>query len=523
MSQSQIWAGKFSVSDEDLDYLTNLLLEREMPLTLEDMALALIEKRAASAAETLRNRYSKVKVYRPADHYQVGHKLVFPLLDYATGSVKRLRAGENPDYGSFTVIAVAFDDEPNRIREFASDFAGAHRLNDSDVQEFRPPGISEQNAQEILAEQHDTILNALREKMLKSDDLVAVAGKWFSRSLMLMPNEGHLNLAEAVLDLNGGGPLTTAEIIEQIGGLGSAPYELQEFSLNYALAHDDRFDEVGPTGSVLWYLTRLEPAEVRNPPPMLRYTAVDYDPTFLTREMHELEAELDDELSQLEYPDEDIEEATITLIYPHRRAGTLPLNAKMRRIFPTALRTPRVYVSLVDGQDEEESVGWVVREERYVYGLGRLYRKHKLPVGSFVSVRRGADEGKIVVEFRSHRPRTEWVKLITPKNGQLAFDEQKRGIGAEYDELMILGTDDIAGVDSLAEQARQQRRPLAGLIRQVIAELARFSPQSAVHAKTIYSALNVLRRCPPGPILATLNSSPEFELVGSHYWKLSER
>ena len=52
---------------------------------------------------------------------------------------------------------------------------------------------------------------------------------------------------------------------------------------------------------------------------------------------------------------------------------------------------------------------------------------------------------------------------------------------------------------------------------------ARFSPQGAVHAKTIYSAVNVLRRVPPGPILATLASNPDFEYVGNHYWKLSER
>jgi hypothetical protein len=180
-------------------------------------------------------------------------------------------------------------------------------------------------------------------------------------------------------------------------------------------------------------------------------------------------------------------------------------------------------VSLIDGQDGEELVGWVVREERYVFGLSKLYRKHRLPVGSFVSVRRGEDGSKIVVDFQSHRPRTEWVKLITPKNNQLAFDEQKRGIGAAYDEMLILGTDDINGVDALAEQTRQQRKPLSSLIRLVIAELARFSPQGAIHAKTIYSAVNVLRRCPPGPILATLISSPDFEFVGNHYWKLSER
>jgi hypothetical protein len=47
------------------------------------------------------------------------------------------------------------------------------------------------------------------------------------------------------------------------------------------------------------------------------------------------------------------------------------------------------------------------------------------------------------------------------------------------------------------------------------------TPQRTVHAKTIYSAVNVLRRCPPGPIFATLVARPEFEHVGGPYWRLT--
>ncbi len=522
MTNSQIWAGKFTITDSDFDYLTNLLLERETPLSLEDLALALVTKRMGDEAEAVRQKYDNIRVYRPADVYQVGDKLIFPALDYATGVIESVREGCNPEAGAFNVISVSFDDEPGRQREFASGLASAHKLNEIDPSSVVLPGIEESEPSEVFNRNRETILKLLYERLTQSDELVVIAKKWFPRSLILDVNEGYLNLAEAVLDLAGGGPLPTESILEQIGGIGSAPQALQVFSMNYALAHDQRFDEVGPTGQVLWYLTRLEPQEVLQTPPILRYTPINHDPSFLTDEMIALIEELDDELSPLEFNDQTITEATIALIYPHRRMGTLPLNARMRRIFPTALRTPRVWVTLVDGQDGEELTGWVVREERYVYGLGRLFRKHKLPVGAYVTVKVGGDGGKIVVNFASHRTRTEWVKLITPRNNQLAFDEQKRGIGADYDELLLLGTDDIAGVDALAEAARQQRRPLTTLIRIVIAELARFSPQAAVHAKTIYSAVNVLRRCPPDPILATLNSSPDFEHVGNLYWKLSD-
>lgn len=519
-----MWAGKFNITDTDLDYLTNLLLERETPLSLETLALALIEKRLNDEAEKARKRYENILLYRPSETYSLGQRLVFPALDYAMATVTREREGFNPDSGDFTVIGVAFDDDEDHEREFASGLAVEHKLNEVDESNVAMPGIEQQSAEEILAEHGDKILASLRQRLQNNDDLISVAGKWFSRSLVLDVNEGHLNLAEAVLDIMGGGPLSPVEILEQIGSIGNGPAELQVYSLNYAMMHDSRFDEVGPVGQVLWYLTRLEPDEVKQVPHILRYTAIEYDPTLLTNEMEALVAELDDELSQIE-PEQprDLEEATIALIYPHRRAGTLPLNAKIRAVFPTALRTSRVWVTLVDGQDGEESVGWVVRDQRYVYGLNNLYRKHMLPVGAYVTVRRGDRDDHIVTDFRSHRPRTEWVKLITPKNNQLGFDEQKRAIGAEYDDLLILGTDDIAGVDAMGDQARQQKRPLASIIRIILAELARFSPQSAVHAKTIYSAVNVLRRCPPGPILATLVSNPDFEYVGNHYWKISER
>jgi hypothetical protein len=187
----------------------------------------------------------------------------------------------------------------------------------------------------------------------------------------------------------------------------------------------------------------------------------------------------------------------------------------MRAIFPTARRTERIAVKLIDGQDGEAYPGWVVRPNRYVYGLEPFYRKHRLPTGAFIVSH--AEEDRIVVNFRAHRPRTEWVRVIAVKNGQLTFEDQRRSIGAEYDDLMIVWADEPDVVDSLLGQ--NARRPLGTILRALVTDLTRLSPQGAVHAKTIYSAVNVLRRCPPAPIFATLNGDPEFEYVGNHYWR----
>jgi hypothetical protein len=519
---SHHWADHFIVSDDDIEYLTGILLEREIPLSSDELALALIERHLRAQEDAFKDRFKNVLTYNPAQPYTVGQKLVFPLMDYALATVVEVRAGNNPEYGEFKVIRVAFENgaETNGTgaheREFAAELTMPHKLNNADDNGIRP-GLPTQSASEILSENRQSILPKLQEKLASVDDLISVAGKWFSRELMLDVNIGHLNLAEAVLDMAEGTPMTTEQILSDIGGLGKSPVPLQIFCMNYALNSDTRFDEVGPVDTVLWTLKRLEPTEVQTTPPMLVYHPIDYDPTLLTPEMLALEAEIDDEWSTIR--EHAGNEAQITLIYPHRRVGTLPLNATLRAIFPTARRTPRVYVTLVDGQDGEEYTGWVVRQDRYVVGLKPFYSKHKLPVGAHVLVRHSSEPGKVIINFKAYRPRTEWVRLITPNNGQVAFEEQRRSIGAEYDDLMLLGADDLAAVDALFQA--NQRRALPTLLRTLITELSRSSPQGTVHAKTLYSTLNVLRRCPPGPMLAALLTTADFEHVGSHYWKLN--
>jgi hypothetical protein len=332
---------------------------------------------------------------------------------------------------------------------------------------------------------------------------------------------GHLNLAEAVLDMMGGGPLPTEHILDQIGGLGDTSVELQTFSMNYALNADARFDEVGPAGQVLWYLAQLEPQEVRQTPAMLRYLPIEYDHSLLARDMVALEAEIGDELSPDPVDSTAETEAKVTLIYPHRRLGTLPLNESMRHIFPTARRTPRIWITLVDGQDGEEYTGWVVHNERYIVGLNKFYRKHRLPIGSYVTAQQGEEPDKVVINFAAYRPRSEWIRLIVPQQGQINFENSKRAIGAEYDELMILGADDLQAVDDLFQTTQQQKKSLTSILRAIIPPLGRLTPQGTVHAKTLYSAVNVMRRCPPGPIFATLIANPDFQNLGGQYWKLS--
>jgi hypothetical protein len=525
MMPSHHWARSFSIRDEDIDFLTNVLLEGETPLSSEELARALIQRRIDEDVAQMRDRYRDAQIYSPARAYGKGQRLVFTEFDYETAVVVGIRPGNNPDYGTFNVIAVEFDDPSlnptNKKREFAVELTGPHDLSDEVEAETSLEAMADIDVDSVMSTSGKAIVKELEDRLRHSGDLIYMAKKWFPRDLLMDVNIGHLNLAEAVLDINGGGPMTTETILAEIGGIGKAPAALQIFSMNYALNRDERFDEVGPTGEVLWHLTRLEPEDVQKTPAMLRYSPIEYDRSLLTPEMLAIEAELDDEHTPVSNPIEEIEEATITLLYPHRRLGTLPLSARAALVFPTARQTPRVSFTLVDGQDGEEYPAWVVRKERYVFGLAKFYRKHKLPVGAYVSVRKSEDGDKVIVNFRSHKAHTEWIRLIVPKGDGITFENHKRAIGAEYDDLMILGADDLAGVDAIFQTTQQQRKSLLSILRNIIPALGALTPQGTVHAKTVYSAVNVLRRCPPGPIFATLVANPDFQNVGGDYWKLA--
>jgi hypothetical protein len=86
---------------------------------------------------------------------------------------------------------------------------------------------------------------------------------------------------------------------------------------------------------------------------------------------------------------------------------------------------------------------------------------------------------------------------------------------------MVLGVQDIASIDAAADHQRKHNFDLTTIMTDLIRELAVFSPQGHVHCVTLYSAVNMIRRCPPGPIFARLETHPNFVHAGGPYWRLA--
>jgi hypothetical protein len=515
---AEYWTDSFKVTRADIDYLFSRFLDSERPLSRRELALHLIQYRLKQEADKMRKQLERGQIFQPKNSYEVGAEIIFPAFDYAVGKVIAKRSGNNPDYGDFDVIEVEFD--KHKHRSFASTLRTPHTLNIDESGGQRGPVLRLPDAQHILDEHGEGLIDIIEARLVDEEDTISFSDMWFLKSLMPDINVGHLHLAEAILDLSEGGPLPTPGFLTDLDFAKEAPPPAREFALNVALNADERFDDVGAAGQVLWYLRRFEPEEVQHAPARIVYHRLDYDASALTDELRALERDIDDEWSPFEPPPTPPSQAMLTLIYPHRRVGTLPLTSKVRAMFPTAYESQRIRVSLVDESDGEEFAGWVVHEDRYVYGLWGFYSKHRLPIGGYLTVKRTTDPSKLILSYNGYKPRSEYIRLAQPQPGRLSFANFKRSIGASYDELMIVGAEDIKGVDGVWKQITDRRRGLVEIMKDLMPELSKLTPQNTVHAKTLYSAVNVLRRCPPGPIFAALVVRDDFEHVGGPYWRM---
>lgn len=504
------------ITQQDVEFLHNYLFEHETPLTVRELVAVFVNERIrAERLATQQRRQAGGKTYLPKDSYEVGDDLIFPALNWKHGTVTARRAGTNPEIGTFEVLTVDLGNSNERL--FAAGLA-AHSLNEQSV-DAEDEGL---DAESVLGEHGSALEKKIEAAFQTDDELVRIAGRWFPRALLIDVNVGHLNLAEAVLDMAGGEPLPTSALLKDVALPEGINPKLGEFSLNLALQEDARFDEVGPAGEVLWCLRRLEPEEVREVPLHLRYTPIEYDRATLTPQMLNLEAQLDDELSDLEAaPAANAKEATIALIYPHLRAGTLPLSARVRALLPTAYESPRVRFTLVDGRTKQKMPGWVVREYGYMFGLREWYKTNELMPGSLVRIRRGENPGEVIIEAKTYRSTKDWVRtMIVGADGGIVFALLKQPISAEFNDRMAFAIPSMDTVDQLWLQDR--KRPFDKLVIDMIREMSKLTPQGHVHAQELYSAVNIVRRVPPAPLFALLSSRPEFNHVGDLHFRLSE-
>ena len=515
LSEESWQALKFT--NKDIDSLYNHLLEIETPQTISGLTKYLIDKiievEKKQAAEALK---ADGVLYFPKEKYTKGQSIIFPHRDYQKGKILAVRPGNNPDYPGLEVILVLFSQEIKI--EFASNLA-EHTLNN-----FQPKENSDKAYDPEWVNTHFNkfLSENLSKLLLENEGLINIGGSYFPASLLVDIGVGYLNLAEAVLEMADGGPMATEELIKQIELPTDTNAKLTEFSMNYALQEDPRFDEVGPAGKTLWFLQRLEPEEVQSTPFTLKYNG---DPVVLPKDLQDYSnfgPEFCDELEP-DFQCDPVDEMTISLTYSHWRAGTLPLTAKLQKLFPTAFETPHIKFTFKEGNSGAHFNGWVVRPSHYILGLKDWYEEQAFIPGSQVYITRGDIPGE--VEIRAHKKHNskEWIRtFLVGADGNFVFALLKQMITCSFDERMAIAIPDVKAVDAIWEKYAKTKPQLEKLMIVMMRELAKLNPQGHVHAQELYAALNVVKRCPPSPVVEMLFTRPWAIHMGDLYFRLDE-
>jgi hypothetical protein len=504
----------FTLSPADVEFLRTLLLDAERPLGTRELAQALVAERIRREESELRAEMSRGTMYQPKKHFALGDKILFAQLDYRLGEVVDLRPGQNPEYGEFEVITVEFGGG-RRQRSFAASLTAPHKLNADtpDVLQSAPAVDPQAVVQGAASDLPGKLGAALRD----DDSFAVFEDRWLPRDLLVDIHVGHLNIAEAVIEMNQTA-LDTATLLRELDLPKDVSEDINAFSLQAALAADERFDQVGAADERRWYLRRLEPPEAITVPELLRFTPLDYDREDLTPDLEQAAFQLDDEWSDtIQQTDERkaAQTATILLTYPHAASGTLPLNRRTRPLLPAG-HGERTMVMLVDGRWGNRFPGWVNHAGRYVAGLQAWVEKHKLPAGAQITLERRPD-GDIVVDFKPKRMRREWMRWAqTGEEGVFDIQLRKQEIACEYDELMVIGAEKYE--DLMQHRAHFAAMPMRDMVFEIFSDLAGLS--GSVNAKTVYSAVNVVRRVTPEPVFAALAADERLERLPDSNFRL---
>ncbi len=514
------WIHEYNIDEADHEFIYDLLADSDAPVSLEALALAIIRRHAEQEEHFLRNELAKAAIYDPKEAYQVGDAIYFPEFEFKKGEVLSIRPGNNPEHGAFDVITVMLEGE-KKPRAFAARLQTPHKLNRHGEREalldtdLIPP-------EEILETVRDVLLPKIESHLSEHEDYFVRAGDaWLTTDQLISVNIGHLNIAEALIEMEGA-PVTTTQLLEHVELDPDMPESIRTFSLDMALQHDERFIRVNVGGETAWYLRRLMPEAAVTIPEVLRYEPVTYDRSALNVELLQVEYELQDEWSETpeaEAADETPQSAIFNLIYPHYVAGTMPLTSTIRRMLPAA-REGVTAITLVDGRWGSRFSGWVVHEGRYIAGLENWYKEHKLPIGARILFQPTGKPNEYLLDFKPQRAKRHWVRLAIVQGRKLVFQTQQKAINVDVDDQLLLSVGDPAAIEDLRQMVELEEYTVEDLVALIMPELVRMSPQSTAHVKALYSAVNLVRRLPPGPIFASLVQMPGAMDTGSGFWSL---
>jgi len=512
------WRDEYEVQPEDLDLVTGMILEAGSPQTVGTLAIGIVLRRFRAEKQAATEQTSRGRLYRPVEQVEVGEELVFPALEFVVGTVIGSRPGKNPKYGPFEVIRVRFGaDVPGPDeREFASNFDEVHPLN-RPLEELLL-GEEEMDENELSQTMGSHVAVKLQSALRESDDFVYFDGTWFLQDLLPEIHVGHLNLAEAVI-YEANNPVSSEDMLRELEIETTTSPQAQIFALNHALGDDPRFDNVSMTHDPVWYLRALQPTEIFHRPDVLgggfSARGGEYVGITLVESVEEIGDELDDIPSVIV---RQADQLTFELPFPHLFAGTLPVTQQWLQMLPSSAGS-HFAITLVDTVGNREIEAWVLPDAHYVAGLGDWYADVGMCVGGRLVLTPTDDPLRYELSYaRAKSRRTEWLRAASVEGGELILQMGRASVEVDCDREMLIDVPDREAVALLMGTLHAQEAPLSRLLRKAFAELAKLSSSGTVHAKGLYSAVNLLRRSGMVPILSELARNACFDPVGEGFW-----
>jgi hypothetical protein len=455
----------FELCPGDLEYLSELLIEEEAPLSVEDLARRLMQKRVDDEKGVWEERKTKGRVYQPREAYAEGDRLVFSALGDAAGTVVGVRSGRNPEYEPFQVIRVSMDGD-GEAREFASSLPHPHALNF--IQSDQGQDFTLDHLDIVAATLFDrygqfvtpSLLGGLRE----SAEFVNFGGEWFLRGFLLPIEEGHLNLAEAVLDLAAGfsGAQDILSVLEMPTETSQA---VHMFSLNHALASDSqgRFKFAGTKGATEWCLPRVAEAKP------LRF---ERGPASISLD-HVLDDVIDIVPDGATQPDGDVQTWSHVLTFYDWYWGHLPydLRAKLFLVEPLleGQSCARVHLRPSAGGDPFPVVVYYPSERQWGWWgsteLRSFLESHELAPGATIRVRRtgpAGDLGAYEIDYLPG-PTSKMEMLDYEEGGKPVF--RRLSLKCQVDEEMSLPRARFSALEALGLLDDSKRRVTSLLLK----------------------------------------------------------
>ncbi len=511
------WRDEYQVTDQDLDLVTSLILDAGKPQSADILAAAIIMRRVKREQQALAQMAARGDLYQPKNTYSVGQRLVFSAREFADGTVIDVREGYNPKYGEFSVIKVRFEEDGSEL-EFASEFAYEHALNRPE-EELLGGSDEAFSVEDLVATCLPYVRDRLSAALEEHDEFLRFEDEWYLQELLPEVDEGYLNLAEALI-YERDKPLSVSDILSALDLAEGTSAAAQSFALNRALASDVRFDDVSLDDEPLWYLRQLEPAAVHMRPPVMDDPIRTEGGEFIGLSMLDLVEDLGDELDDVPgMVVRELHQIAYDVIFPHLYAGTMPSTQQLLTALKLEHNDRHARITLVDANSGKAYPVWLVPAQSYVCGLDDWYREVGMCVGGRVEVSIPDEPLTIAVSTqRARRSRSEFIRAAAAEGGTLTLQMQRASLDVEVDRDTVIYIPDPEEIATLMLTDRMRELSLSEIVYHAFEELAKLGSSGTVHAKSVYSAVNLMRRCGSVPIFQELTRRACYDPVGNNEW-----